>query len=1208
VQGKKVVSSIIPSRILFFSFSAMMFLVLVSTAIAEGQSRITGDVDVTVRVRIAQSRPGLLAQPGLMGAQDMGPVDEGTQFDRMTLVMKMSSDQQRSLTALLDGQQTKGSANYHRWLTPEEFGRQFGPTTDDLKKIQSWLEQEGFQVGTTARSGMWIEFSGTAGQVNAAFQTQMRRYSVGGETHIANASDISIPAALAPLVAGVPLHDFFSKPLLVHAHTQDAPFITASWNGANAITPGDFATIYDLLPLYKSSMNGAGQTIAVVAEADVAPTDVKAFQTIFGLPANLPTMVENGGDPGYDVFLGLGAEATIDAEWAGAVAPGATIDVVVTGPQYTSDPAELSAAYIVDQNLAQIVSISYGNCEANLGSAQSALWNQVWEQGAAQGMSIFAAAGDAGAAGCASPGPEYNNVGNVAAVNGVASSPYVTAVGGTEFDETVNGASATTFWNTTNAANLSSATGYIPEMVWDDICPGASWCPTGLYPPFFAAGGGGVSSIYPTPPWQTLAVTGLNVLETYTLPEQTGISPRGIPDVSLASSADHDGYLFCFTTTATSPDCQLSNGAVTQTTFQNEAGGTSFAAPEFAGIMALVNQKVKSAVASENASVDGRQGLANYTLYSLAATEQYAGCNSSNEAVPTTPTPAGCSFHDITVGNNSVPGQPKVTGYDATAGYDLASGLGSVDAANLVTNWVSAEAGFEGTQTTLAISPVGNSITLAHGQSITLTASVQKLSGDSTTATPTGNIALIAEGGNLPNSQGVTTAVPLAGSGGSAATGNFSIQDLPGGTYNLVARYAGDGTFAGSDSNPIAVNITPEVSTTTLNIGVSSWQYGLPFGFDATVTGPTGEGIPTGVVTFFDNGIVMANVRLSNLGIAYLSWCTPPNVAQVFPNFPPTACPSVGTHVYSATYSGDTSFTASPTPMAATQSGTVQITPGSAPGGINVMPTQSDPNYTLNEPLTFTAVVESSPNGALPTGTVQFFMGNTQLSQPIALTGNPAQAAVTNVVLPQGMDLITANYSGDSNYAATPYQITENWGVPIGWAATSTVATVNPGQTATYNLNLNASGFSGLATISCVPSMDLFNPTATVIGAQCSVSPVTANLTSGGAAIPVVVTITTTSVSKLTQPTFHSLPFTLPPVLALVFWGVRKRRWNRLLGCILAVMAISLMASCGGGGTHTIVQTGPPATSGVFSVWAGVPISSTETVYNGAKLTLNVNQ
>ena len=1183
---------------------------MASTALAQSPPRVTGDVDDTARVRIAHSRLALL------GARDLGPVEESTRFERMTLVLRMSSEQRRSLAALVDSQQTKGSANYRRWLTPEEFGRQFGPAPEDLSKIQGWLEQEGFEVGKTAKGGMWIEFSGTAGQVNAAFQTAMRRYSVDGETHIANASDVSIPAALAPLVVGVPLHDFFSRPLLVHRHAQDSPSITASWNGAHAMTPGDFATIYDLLPLYKSSINGSGQTIAIVAEADVAASDVTAFQTIFGLPAKQPTMVENGQDPGFDVFLGLGAEATIDAEWATAVAPGATIDMVVTGPQYASDPAELSAAYIVDQNLAQIIGISYGNCEANLGSAQSALWNQVWEQGAAEGMSIFAASGDAGAAGCASPGPEYGNVGNVAAVNGVASSPYVTAVGGTELDETVNGASVGTFWNTANAANLSSATGYIPEMVWNDSCPGSLWCPpAGLYVPYFSAGGGGVSSIYPTPAWQTLAVTGLNVLENYTLPGQAGVSPRGIPDVSLASSADHDGYLFCFTTTASSPDCQLTGGAVTQNTFQNEAGGTSFAAPAFAGMMAIVNQKVKSAVTppSANASVDGRQGLANYQLYSLAATEQYAGCNSSDEAVPTTPTPAACSFHDITVGNNSVPGQPAVTGYDATVGYDLASGLGSVDAANLVANWVSAETGFQGTQTTLATSPAGSSITVAHGQSVTLNASVQKLSSDTTSATPAGNISLIAEGGTLLNSLGVITAVPLAGSGGSAATGNFNIPDLPGGTYNLVARFPGDGTFAGSDSNPIAVKITPEVSTTTLNVGVTSWPYGRDFGFNATVTAPTGQGMPTGVITFSDNGTVLGKAPLSNLGIAYFSWCTPPDLAQIFPNFPATPCPSVGTHVYTATYSGDTSFTASPTPMAATQSATVQITQGTPLGGINTTPTQSDPNYTLSEPLTLTAVIESSPNGALPTGTVQFFMGATQLSQPIAVSGNPSQAAVTNVILPQGVDLITANYSGDSNYAATSYQANENWGVPVGWTAKTTIATVDPGQTATYNLNLATSGFSGAVAISCVPSMDLFNPTQTVVGASCSVSPAAANLTSGGAGIPVVVTITTTSLSKLTEPgfhgvPFHGLPFALPPVLAFTLWGVRKKRRGGLLGCIAAALAISFMVSCGGGGTTTIVQTGPPATSGIFSVWAAVPITGTETVYNGAKLTLNVNE
>jgi hypothetical protein len=1201
VTERRVVLSINLFRISFLFILTVMCLGIFAPLVAAGQSRIKGDVDDTARVPIAHSRLGLT------GARDMGPVDESARFERMTLVLKMSSEQQRGLAALLDSQQTKGSASYHRWLTPEEFGRQFGPAPEDLAKIQNWLAQEGFQVGTVAKSGLRIEFSGTVGQVNAAFRTEMRRYTVGGEMHIANVSDISIPAALASVVEGVPLHDFFSKPLLVHGHAQDAPFITASWNGAHAMTPGDFATIYDLLPLYKSSMNGSGQTIAIVAEADVAASDVAAFQSIFGLPANLPTMVENGQDPGFDVFLGYGAEATIDAEWAAAVAPGATIDMVVTGPQYASDPAELSAASIVDQNLAQIVSISYGNCEANLGTAQSALWNQVWEQGAAEGMSIFAASGDAGAAGCAGPGAVYNNVGNVATVNGVASSPYVTAVGGTEFDETVNGASVATFWNSTNAANLSSATGYIPEMVWNDSCPGSLWCPAEPYTSFFSAGGGGVSSIYATPPWQTLGVTGLNVLANYTLPGQTGLSPRGVPDVSLDSSADHDGYLFCFTTTATSPDCQVSGGVVTQNSFQNEAGGTSFAAPAFAGIMSVVNEKVKSAGVSANASVDGRQGLANYVLYSLAATEQYTGCNSSDEAVPTTPTPTGCSFHDITVGNNSVPGVPAVKGYDATAGYDLASGLGSVDAANLAANWVSAEAGFQGTQTTLATSPAASSITVAHGQSVTLTASVEKLAGDTSTATPAGNISLIAEGGTLPTSLGVITAVPLEGSGGSAATGNFNIQDLPGGSYSLVARFPGDGTFAGSDSNPVAVNITPEVSTTTLNVGVSSWPYGRDFGFNATVTGATGQGIPTGVITFSDNGKILGKVPLSNLDIAYFSWCGPPDAAQVFPNIPPIACPSVGTHVFTATYSGDTSFTASPTPMAATQSWTVQITPGTAPGGINVTPTQSDPNYTLTEPLTFTAVVESSPNGVLPTGTVQFFKGTTQLSQPIAVTGNPAEAAVSNIVLPQGMDLITAKYSGDGNYAATSYQINWNWGVPIGWTATTTVATVNPGDTATYNLSLSASGFSGTAAISCVPSMSLFKPTQTVVGASCSVSPTTVTLTSGGSAIPVVVTITTTMESKLNPPQFRGLPFTLPPVLALVFFGARKRRWSRLLGCIVAVLAISLMTSCGGGG-RTITQTGPPATSGIFSVWAGVPASSTETVYSGAKLTLNVNQ
>jgi hypothetical protein len=1181
----------------------VLILWLTSTALAGQQPRIAGPVEDSARVTVPHS------QLTLSGAKDMGPLEEERQFDRMTLVLKRSAEQQQALSALLDGQQSKGSASFHRWLTPEEFGRRFGPAPEDLTKVEIWLEQQGFRVGTVAKSGMWIEFSGSVGQVNKAFQTHIRRFQVEGEMHIANSTDISLPAALAPVVAGVPLHDFFAKPTTVHLRGKDSPAITAPWNNANAMTPGDFAAIYDLSPLYKASLNGTGQTIAIVAEADVELSDVAAFQKIFGLAANPPNMVENGADPGFDHYLGLGAEATIDAEWASAVAPGAIIDMVVTGPQYTSDPAELSAAFAVDQNLAPILSASFGNCEQNLGSVQAALWNQVWEQAAAQGISVFVSSGDAGAAGCASPGGVYGFVPGPVAVNGLASSPYVTAVGGTEFDETVNGGSVSTFWNASNGSNLASATGYIPEEVWNDSCPTTHWCPPpSLTIPTFAAGGGGISTLYPTPAWQTLPVTGLDVLSTYSLPGQAGVTPRGVPDVSLASSALHDGYLFCFTTDTTAPDCELTGGALTQTTFQNEAGGTSFAAPAFAGIMAILDERMKASVTPPNSAGDGRQGLANYVLYPLAAEEQFSACKSSSETDPKAATPAACTFHDITVGNNTpLVGYPFVTGYDATPGYDLASGLGSVDAANLVGNWANAVSGFQGTQTDLMLDPSAASISIAHGQAATLNVTVQRLSSDTTTNTPSGDISVIAQGGTLPNSVGVVAAVPILGSGGSATTGDFTVPNLPGGTYNLVARFPGDSTFAGSVSNPVVVKITPEVSTTTLNVGVSSWQYGRPFGFNASVSGPSGQGTPTGTISFYDNGNLLGKVLLNNFGVAYFDWCPPPNILQIFPNFPPIPCPAVGTHVYSATYGGDTSFTASPTPASATQSYSVQITPGQPLGGINFTAT-STPNWTMNEPITAAAVVESGAESALPTGTVQFFLGSTALSQPIALSGNPAGAAVGNLQFPQGADLVTAVYSGDGNYQAGTFATTLNWGIPTGWTAKSTVATVNPGQTATYTLNVSASGYSGAVQISCVPGLDVFNPAPTIVGAVCSLSPASVNLTSGGASVPITVTIATTTESRLVAPPFRVLPYTLP-VLALVGWGFRKRRWRSLIGCSLAALVLSgIIASCGGGGGTVIPPVGPPATSGYFSVWSAAAVSSSSTDYTGVKLTLNVNQ
>jgi large repetitive protein len=1187
---------------------ALLLSAFTGMTVAQTVPRVNGPVDDSTRAIVAHSHRVL------SNAVDLGTVPGSQQFGRMTLVLQRSAEQQQALTAFLDSQQTRGSAEYHHWLTPEEFGQKFGPAPEDLARIQNWLQQEGFRVNSVAKSGMWIEFSGTVDQVNAAFRTQMHSYQLNGETHISNSTDLSIPAALAPLIEGVPLNDFFTKPAHVQVRAQSSPTITASWNNANAITPGDFATIYDLLPLYKQDLNGSGQTIAIVGEADILPSDVATFQKIFGLPSNPVNLIENGPDPGFETSRGLSVEASIDTEWADAVAPGATIDLVVTGPQQTSDPAALSAAYIVDQNLAQIVSVSFGACEQTLGSAQNALWDQLWEQAAAQGMSVFVAAGDAGAAGCASAGVVNGGVEGPAAVSGVASSPYVTGVGGTEFDETVNGGSISTFWNTTNASNLESAIGYIPEMVWNDSCGTSLWCPPPQGQlPTFAAGGGGISAIYPTPSWQTLPVTGLSVLSTYSLPGQPDVSPRGVPDVSLASSAMHDGYLFCYTADASTPDCQATGGTFTKTTFQNEAGGTSFAAPAFAGIMAIVNQKVASSVTWPNGAGDGRQGLANYVLYTLAESEQFSSCNSSSETLPASPTPAACTFHDITSGTNTpLVGYRFVTGYDAAPGYDLASGLGSVDAANLVANWVSAVTGFQGTQTALSTDPPVSSIAIGHGQSVTLNVSVQSLASGSATGTPTGNISLIAQGGTLPGSVGVT-AVPLSGSAGAATTGDFSVSNLPGGTYNLVARFPGDGAFAGSISNPVPVTITPESSTTTLQASTTNgsnhaWTYAGFDEFTANVAGTTGEGTPSGFISFLDNGTTLAKVKLDNLGNAYLYICPFLGPISFFPPVSSLPCPAIGNHVFTAVYSGDTSFTGSPTPPGASQIVNVQISQGILLGGINVTPTQSDPNYTLEEPLTFSSGPQASPNAAVPTGTMQFFQGSTALGSPVPLTGNPPTASVANVVLPQGADTITATYSGDSNYVPTSYSTLVNWGVPVGWSAATTVATVNPGQTATYNLSLSASGFSGTATIICVQGMDFANPTQTVPGANCMVNPASVTLMSSGPAVPVTVTIATDSLSQNAPSPFHSWPLTVPPALALGLWWTRKGNWRRAFACILAVLVIGGISSCGGAATGSTTPNSPPAVSGVFSVWALTPSSSTETVYTAVNLTLNVNQ
>lgn len=1160
-------SSKIAVRLVFVSFvftialSPLRAAAQVSAEKPQISSRIVLPIDESVRVTIQRSTHPM-AKPAL----DIGALDGTTKLKRMILVLGGSSDQEYQARTLLDSQHTGGSPEYHRWLTPEEFGQRFGPSPQDIGQVTGWLQQHGFTIGSVAKSGRWIEFSGTSAQVEATFQTQMRQYLVQGELHVANATDISIPAALAPVVRGVlSLHSFFSKPMIQRSSQRTPitlergkPNATAN-NGFHAVTPGDLATIYNLTPLFQGStslgtVNGSGQTIAIVAVGNIntaangsAVDDIANFRSVFGLPASAPKIILNGPDPGID---GASDEATLDVEYSGAMAPGATIDLIVSGGSLTTDPVALGATFIVDQNLAPIMNVSFGICEQGLGSSGNNFWNSLWQQAAAQGISVFVSSGDTGAAGCdpnvpSSSTPAQGGLG----VNGFGSTAFNTAVGGTEFNETVNGGLPATFWSPTNTATFESAIGYIPEMVWNESCApsnAGSFCQqNNVF--VLAAGGGGVSTEWAIPSYQMQNIQGL---------QGVAFPKRPVPDVSLTAAAGHDPYIFCFSPDPTQPDCQVSGN---QATFNNLAGGTSFSSPDFAGIMALVDQ------AAQNPAAGNRQGLANYVLYTLAATESqgaggFGGCNSSNQTNPLVRPGSQCAFNDVVAGSNGVPGndtltggafippgdQSGQTGYNATTGYDPAIGLGSVNVTTLVTNWVAASKNFQGSVTTLS-STAGPSINITHGTPVQFTVNVTK---NPTGSGPTGNVAVVT---NEATPQGGTFAV----GGGALTAGSFtgSFNDLPGGSYNVTAHYPGDGKFAGSDSAAISATVAPEGTSTTLRSflfnlntgqviqGVTTVGFGDPVNvllIDADAAGVSGLLPSSGNVSFSDNSNALTQIGIDNSGIAEFADC-----------FSVTSCLTVGQHTITGAYGGDgLSYN------------------GSAPSSpIIITVTKGTPIALLLPSVTtagsgvpFTVSVLMEVSGAVsPTGTVQLLDGATPLGSALTLSGGLASTQVT--LNSGGTHNLTAQYIGDSNYnAATSQGVQVNVVAPFNFTATSTAQTIAAGQTATYNVTLNsAGGFTGQVSFTCMGAPG---------GSICSVGPNPANLTSTTTSVALTVTVSNTANARLNRTPLKGLPFLFAGILAAGLVGLRRRKKERILLCLI-MFVLAGVVSCGGGGGNS---------------------------------------
>ncbi len=611
---------------------------------------------------------------------DRGAVSDGLTLERLQLVLQRSPQQESALTALLAQQQDKSSPNYHKWLTPEQFGQRFGPATADIQAVTGWLEQHGFTVTNVSNGRTMIEFSGTAGLVRNAFHTEIHNFVVNGENHIANTSNPQIPAALAPVVAGVAsLHNFFPRSQLVRTGKRaTVPFSPGKpvthltfGPGDYALGPADFAVIYNVQPAYTDNIIGSGRTIATLGVSDIDASDVSDFDSVFGLPGGNWSVIHNGTDPGI-TSSGDQTESTLDNEWAGAIGYGAAIKFVVSKTTTTTFGTDLSAEYVVDNNIADIMTVSYGACEADETASYISLENSIAQQAAGEGITFTAASGDAGAEDCDNPATETVATGPIS-VDLPGSTPYAVSVGGTIFNE---GSNDDLYWST-NTSAYPSALSYIPEDVWNESCKsGQSGCTT----PSIYAGGGGVSGSFALPSFQQ----GFNVPAA-----PNAFVGRGVPDVSL-SAAGHDGYAVCL-----SGGCVPVGGEITL----DIIGGTSASSPSFASIMSLVDQRTNS-----------RQGQASTVLYALAKTESFASCNGSGS--PALSAGSGCIFNDTTAGNNAVPGETgygtATADYQAGVGWDPATGLGSVNVENLVTKWTSSSSSgsFNVSAATASPSPV----------------------------------------------------------------------------------------------------------------------------------------------------------------------------------------------------------------------------------------------------------------------------------------------------------------------------------------------------------------------------------------------------------------------------------------------------------------------------------------------------------------------
>jgi hypothetical protein len=859
------------------SWKFLLPLLASSLCFAAQPDRITAPIDSSQMVPLKGNVHGLVQT-----RVDLGRTDGSQIIHGVALVFHPSTAQQADLDNLLAQQQERSSPNYHQWLTPAQFADRFGMSQGDISRVVSWLESQGFTVTSVANSRNQISFDGTVAQVESVFATEIHNYLVDGVIHFANATNPSVPAALAESILSIGhLHNFSPKPrAIVRRISPDGadPHFTSAITGGHFLSPGDFATIYDVQPLYTASVDGSGQSIAIIGQSTVSATDLSNFRSAAGLAAKGPQYVLVPSTSTATRCTGDETESDLDLEWSGGVAKNANIIFVYAGLVGGDTCSKRSNSVwdalqnAVDTNIAPVISTSYGFCEQGLQSTDPGFPQTVqgWaKQANSQGQTILAASGDSGAADC--DATEAKSASGGLAVDIPAAIPEVTGMGGTEFFGDPASTSTTTYWNATGSSDdISSAISYIPEEGWNDTAE-----EDGL-----TASGGGASIFFTKPVWQT----------------GTGVpndGKRDVPDLALNASPEHDSYLFCsedgpkntIVASCTSGFRTGSGGNLTV------VGGTSAAAPTFAAITALLSEYL---VANGFQTTPGLSNI-NSNLYYIAAGNPSA-------------------FHDVTTGNNIVPctsGTPSCPatapfqyGFSTGTGYDQVTGLGSVDTHLLAVAW-----GDLSTPTSTSISASASSI--AAGGSVTFTATV-------TPSSATGAVAFY---------NGSTTAI--ATSTLSAGTATFTTTSLPAGTNSITATYigvnasstspaatvavAGPFTLSANPSSVSAAAGQPAISTITVTPASNS--PGMTVNFSSTSC----SGLPTtGTCTFNPTSVNGASPQNVQLTIS-----TPANTA-------PSVLPITVTGTASGTSTSSESTTVNLTVTATTESFSIAPTTGSA--------------------------------------------------------------------------------------------------------------------------------------------------------------------------------------------------------------------------------------------------------------------------------------